>query len=79
MNLHEVISNRDIQLVGGRLGSKTPVHPNDDVNMGQSSNDTFQTAMHLASMRVVHEQLLPGVRALQEAIQSEGRSVDRRG
>ena len=49
MNLNEVISNRCIQLVGGTLGSQTPVHPNDHVNMGQSSNDTFPTAMHIAA------------------------------
>jgi fumarate hydratase, class II len=64
MNVNEVISNRAIQLVGGQLGSKTPVHPNDDVNMGQSSNDTFPTAMHIAALRVVHEHLLPSVQAL---------------
>ena len=50
MNVNEVISNRCIQLVGGDLGSKTPVHPNDDVNMCQSSNDTFPTAMHIATL-----------------------------
>jgi len=49
MNVNEVISNRAIQLVGGELGSKTPIHPNDHVNMGQSSNDTFPTAMHIRS------------------------------
>ena len=51
MNVNEVISNRAIQLIGGELGSKTPVHPNDHVNMGQSSNDTFPTAMHIAAVR----------------------------
>jgi fumarate hydratase, class II len=68
MNVNEVISNRAIQLAGGELGSKTPVHPNDDVNMGQSSNDTFPTAMHIAAVRAVHEHLLPSARALQQAI-----------
>jgi fumarate hydratase class II len=68
MNVNEVISNRAIQLTGGQLGSKTPVHPNDDVNMGQSSNDTFPTAMHIAAVRAVHERLLPSVQALQQAI-----------
>jgi fumarate hydratase, class II len=68
MNVNEVISNRAIQLTGGRLGSKTPVHPNDDVNMGQSSNDTFPTAMHIAAVQAIHEHLLPSVRALQQAI-----------
>jgi fumarate hydratase class II len=68
MNVNEVISNRTIQLVGGELGSKTPVHPNDHVNMGQSSNDTFPTAMHIAAVQAIHEHLLPSVQALQQAI-----------
>jgi len=51
MNVNEVLANRAIQLLGGRIGSKSPVHPNDDVNMGQSSNDTFPTAMHIAAER----------------------------
>jgi fumarate hydratase class II len=68
MNVNEVISNRAIQLAGGTLASKTPVHPNDDVNMGQSSNDTFPTAMHIAAMRVISERLLPSVRALHQAV-----------
>ena len=68
MNVNEVISNRAIQLTGGVLGSKTPVHPNDDVNMGQSSNDTFPTAMHIAAVQVIHDRLLPSVRALRRAI-----------
>src|ERR1700686_3729089 len=68
MNVNEVISNRAIQLAGGQLGSKKPVHPNDDVNMGQSSNDTFPTAMHIAAVRAVHERLLPSAQALQQAI-----------
>jgi fumarate hydratase, class II len=68
MNVNEVISNRAIQLVGGELGGKSPIHPNDHVNMGQSSNDTFVTAMHVAGVRAVHERLLPSVRALHAAI-----------
>jgi fumarate hydratase class II len=68
MNVNEVISNRAIQLTGGQLGSKTPVHPNDDVNLGQSSNDTFPTAMHIAAVQAIHQHLLPSVRALQHAI-----------
>jgi fumarate hydratase class II len=68
MNTNEVISNRAIQLVGGQLGSKSPIHPNDDVNMGQSSNDTFPTAMNIAALREVREHLLPNVAALQDAI-----------
>jgi fumarate hydratase class II len=68
MNTNEVISNRAIQLVGGQLGSKTPIHPNDHVNLGQSSNDTFPTAMHIAAVQAVHEHLLPSVQALRQAI-----------
>ncbi|MEU9448939.1 class II fumarate hydratase [Streptomyces sp. NPDC048277] len=68
MNTNEVISNRAIQLAGGTLGSKSPVHPNDHVNMGQSSNDAFPTAMHIAAVREIHEHLLPSVRALQQAV-----------
>ena len=59
MNVNEVLSNRAIQLLGGALGSKTPVHPNDHVNMGQSSNDTFPTAMHIATVLELDEVLLP--------------------
>ena len=53
MNANEVISNRAIELAGGELGSKKPIHPNDDVNMSQSSNDTFPTAMHIAAAQAV--------------------------
>jgi fumarate hydratase class II len=73
MNTNEVISNRAVQLVGGELGSKTPVHPNDHVNMGQSSNDTFPTAMHIAAVKEIHEHLLPSVQALQQAIEAKAR------
>ncbi|MCW2649526.1 MAG: fumC [Mycobacterium sp.] len=68
MNVNEVISNRCIQLVGGELASKDPIHPNDDVNMGQSSNDTFPTAMHIAAVLEIATRLLPRVRALHSAI-----------
>jgi fumarate hydratase, class II len=68
MNVNEVISNRAIQLAGGRLASKDPVHPNDDVNMGQSSNDTFPTAMHVAAVKEITEHLVPNVAALRDAI-----------
>ncbi|HMK63575.1 MAG TPA: class II fumarate hydratase, partial [Acidimicrobiales bacterium] len=68
MNVNEVISNRCIQLVGGTLGSKHPVHPNDHVNMGQSSNDTFPTAMHIATLLAVRRHTLPMLGALSEAI-----------
>ena len=60
MNVNEVISNRAIQLVGGELGSKRPIHPNDDVNMSQSSNDTFPTAMHIATAFEFCDRLIPG-------------------
>ncbi|WP_369386271.1 class II fumarate hydratase [Streptomyces sp. CG1] len=73
MNTNEVISNRAIQLAGGELGSKSPVHPNDHVNMGQSSNDTFPTAMHIAAVKEIHEHLLPSVQALQRAIETKAR------
>jgi fumarate hydratase class II len=68
MNANEVISNRAIELAGGSLGSKDPVHPNDDVNMSQSSNDTFPTAMHIAAALAVVERLLPAVRELRDAL-----------
>ena len=62
MNANEVIANRAIELAGGVLGSKTPVHPNDHVNMSQSSNDTFPTAMHIAAVEQIVHVLLPSVR-----------------
>jgi fumarate hydratase class II len=55
-----VISNRAIEMLGGKRGSKTPVHPNDHVNMSQSSNDSFPTAMHVAAVTAIHKYLLPG-------------------
>jgi fumarate hydratase class II len=67
MNVNEVIANRAIQLVGGRLGSKDPVHPNDDVNSGQSTNDTFPAVMHIAALRVLVADLLPAVARLRNA------------
>ncbi|WP_281406037.1 class II fumarate hydratase [Methylobacterium sp. WL12] len=71
MNVNEVLSNRAIQLLGGRLGSKAPVHPNDDVNMGQSSNDTFPTAMHIATVLELDEVLLPAADRLAAAIEAK--------
>jgi fumarate hydratase class II len=68
MNVNEVISNRAIELAGGVLGSKVPVHPNDHVNMSQSSNDTFPTAMHVAAAIQLTDRLLPSVRALRDAL-----------
>jgi fumarate hydratase class II len=71
MNVNEVLSNRAIQLLGGTLGSQHPVGPNDDVNMGQSSNDTFPTAMHVATVLAIDEQLLPAVTRLVEVIEKK--------
>jgi len=68
MNVNEVIANRAIQLAGGVIGSKTPIHPNDHVNMSQSSNDTFPTAMHVAAILAFEDHLLPRVEALRAAI-----------
>jgi fumarate hydratase, class II len=67
MNVNEVISNRCIQLVGGTLGSQKPVHPNDDVNMAQSTNDTFPTAMHIAAYTMATEKTIPALRRLRDA------------
>ena len=74
MNLNEVISNRAIQLLGGTIGSKSPVHPNDDVNMCQSSNDTFPTAMHVATVQMLDTLLLPQIDALAAAIKAKAES-----
>jgi fumarate hydratase, class II len=73
MNVNEVISNRAIQLVGGQLGSKRPVHPNDHVNLAQSSNDTFPTAMHIATVLEIHDRLVPAVRGLRDAVAAQAR------
>lgn len=73
MNLNEVIGNRASQLLGGELGSKHPVHPNDHVNMGQSSNDTFPTAMHIATLFAIREETVPHLSKLIEAIWSKAR------
>jgi fumarate hydratase class II len=71
MNVNEVIANRASQLLGGELGSKHPVHPNDHVNMGQSSNDSFPTAMHIATLLAVTDRTLPELDALADAIWSK--------
>jgi fumarate hydratase class II len=68
MNANEVISNRAIEMMGGVMGSKKPVHPNDHVNMGQSSNDSFPTAMHIAAVEQIHHALLPALTSLQQAL-----------
>ncbi|NGX47828.1 MAG: Fumarate hydratase class II, partial [Chlamydiae bacterium] len=71
MNVNEVISNWCIQKVDGKLGSKDPIHPNDDVNKSQSSNDTFPTAMHIAAVKMANEELLPHLRMLLKALQEK--------
>jgi fumarate hydratase class II len=73
MNVNEVIANRAIEIAGGVLGSKTPVHPNDDVNKSQSSNDTFPTAMHIASATAITHKLLPAVEKLAGFVQDKSR------
>ena len=76
MNANEVISNRAIEMAGGELGSKQPVHPNDHVNMSQSSNDAFPTAMHVAAALEITERLVPSVRALRDALAAKARQFD---
>src|SRR6202167_812447 len=71
MNVNEVLANRASQLLGGAIGSKTPVHPNDDVNMGQSSNDPSPPAMHIASVIELEQHLLPQAAALAAAIEAK--------
>ena len=73
MNVNEVIANRAIELAGGKLGSKAPIHPNDHVNMSQSSNDAFPTAMHVAAALEITERLLPSLRALRDALAAKAR------
>src|SRR5690242_18903721 len=73
MNVNEVISNRCIQLVGGTLGSQEPVHPNDHVNMGQSSNDTFPTAMHIAAYTMATGKTIPALKRLRDAIDANSK------
>src|SRR5438132_4163706 len=68
MNVNEVISNRAIELAGGEMGSKKPIHPNDDVNRGQSSNDTFPTAMHIAVVEQLEDVLMPSVTRLRQTL-----------
>jgi fumarate hydratase class II len=71
MNANEVIANRAIEMLGGEIGSKTPVHPNDHCNMGQSSNDTFPTAMHISAAVTAHDILIPGLEKLHAALQAK--------
>ncbi len=74
MNINEVISNRCIQLVGGTLGSQEPIHPNDHVNMGQSSNDTFPTAMHIAAYKMATEKTIPALQRLHDALDAKSKA-----
>src|SRR4029077_4664909 len=76
MNVNEVISNRCCQLAGTPLGSKTPVHPNDHVNMAQSSNDTFPSAMYIAAAVNVKQRLIPAVTALRDAVNNKAQEWD---
>jgi fumarate hydratase, class II len=74
MNVNEVLANRAIELLGGVLGSKTPVHPNDHVNMSQSSNDSFPTAMHIAAVLEIERHLVPSLRHLREVLDAKARA-----
>jgi fumarate hydratase, class II len=73
MNVNEVISNRAIEIVGGVMGSKKPIHPNDDVNMSQSSNDTFPAAMHIAAATETARRLLPAIKTLRDALDAKAK------
>lgn len=73
MNSNEVIANRAIEISGGRIGSKDPIHPNDHVNMGQSSNDSFPTAMHIAAVEQIHDRLIPAIAELRDSFQKKSR------
>src|SRR5688500_10212302 len=74
MNVNEVISNRGIQLAGGTMGSKKPVHPNDHVNMSQSSNDTYPTAMHIAAVEAIEDYLIPRVKKLRDTLDGKAKA-----
>jgi fumarate hydratase, class II len=76
MNVNEVISNRAIEIAGGEMGSKKPIHPNDHVNMSQSSNDTFPAAMHIAAADRVKNALIPAVKTVRDAIAARAKEFD---
>lgn len=76
MNVNEVIANRAIQHMGGQIGGKL-VHPNDHVNMSQSSNDTFPTAMHIAAVLQVHKVLLPGLETLHASLEKKAKEFEK--
>ncbi len=77
MNINEVVSNRAIEIMGGEMGSKKPVHPNDHVNMGQSSNDTFPTVMHIAAVEQISHQLLPAMEKLTKALAKKSKEFSK--
>jgi len=74
MNFNEVIANRAIEMVGGELGSKNPVHPNDHVNMSQSTNDTFPTAINIAAVESIHQQLIPAMQQLRDTLDEKAKA-----
>lgn len=76
MNANEVIANRAIEMAGGVLGSQNPIHPNDDVNKSQSSNDTFPTAMHIAAVEQIHKRLIPMVTKLKDALEEKAKEFE---
>src|SRR3989442_3489138 len=76
MNVNEVISNRAIELAGGEMGSKKPIHPNDDVNMSQSSNDTFTAAMHIAAAERVKNALITAINSVHDAIAAKANGIN---
>ena len=76
MNTNEIIANRAIEILGGKIGSKTPVHPNDHVNKGQSSNDVIPTAIHIASLEVIEQELIPAMKDLHESLKKKAVEFD---
>src|SRR5438093_6240336 len=76
MNANEIISNRAIQILGGIVGSKQPVHPNDHVNLGQSSNDVIPTAIHISAVESIEQMLVPALRKLQKALAAKAKEFD---
>src|SRR3989442_1466834 len=77
MNANEVVANRAIQLAGGVVGSKKPIHPNDDVNHSQSSNDTFPTVMHIAAVEEAENLLIPAIRTLRDTLDAKSRQFSK--
>ena len=73
MNANEVISNRAIEIAGGVLGSKKPIHPNDDVNKAQSTNDAFPTAIHVAAVEEIHRRLIPMIKKLRDSLDAKAK------